>query len=270
VTFKAALSLGLVVLLPLTSYLVVKKVGETAVNMPLRYFPDTVINMVKDGKLQSDTVWHTTKNLTLRNQLNHTVSLDSLKGKLLVINLFFARCPIICPKLMANMAKLQQALRSEDVKKKIDTSFVHFLSLTVDPLNDTPSVLRAYGNKFGADPSVWWLLTGDKKTIYDYAFEELKIGLADSSTQISPDFIHSEHFVLLDKNRVVRGYYKGNDKNAMLKLSKDLVLGSLEKDKKKKGGFLANNAPLLATLAISSIFIVGLFALYGKTKKVGI
>lgn len=220
-------------LIPLASYLVVKKFTDDTNFIPRRYHYDTVITKVKDGIEVSDTVWHSVKNIQLQNQLGKTVSLSDLNGKILVVDFFFTHCISICPKLTANMKRLQQAIKTRDPRKLVDTPFIQFVSLTVDPERDSPSVLKKYADKFQLNHDTWWMLTGDKKTIYDFGLNEVKLGVPDSSS-VDTNFIHSEYFVLLDRDRVVRGYYNGLDTVALNKLSEDIVFLMLERDKKKK------------------------------------
>lgn len=220
-------------LIPLASYLVVKKFTDDTNFIPRRYHYDTVITKVKDGIEVSDTVWHSVKNIQLQNQLGKTVSLSDLNGKILVVDFFFTHCISICPKLTANMKRLQQAIKTRDPRKLVDTPFIQFVSLTVDPERDSPSVLKKYADKFQLNHDTWWMLTGDKKTIYDFGLNEVKLGVPDSSS-VDTNFIHSEYFVLLDRDRVVRGYYNGLDTIALNKLSEDIVFLMLERDKKKK------------------------------------
>ena len=200
--------------------------------MPPRYFADSVTTKVVDGKQVSDTVWHNVKPVQLYNQLGKLVSFDDLQGKILVVDFFFTHCGLICPRLTQNMKGLQDALKLRDVRRRVDTTFVHFISISIDPERDSVPVLKAYADKYGVNPDVWWLLTGDKKTIYDFSMNEMKLGLQD--TTVTEEFIHSNRFVLLDKQRVVRGYYNGLDTAALSTLAEDLTLLMLEKDKKKK------------------------------------
>ncbi|HRE52920.1 MAG TPA: SCO family protein [Flavitalea sp.] len=230
---KAILALCLVVLVPVIGYLLVSKASKDAVIMPPRYFADTVINKVVNGKSVSDTVWHSLKNISLVNQLGDPVSLDDLKGNIIVANFFFTRCPSICPTLTKNMKGLQDALKMRDPRRQIDVNFVHFLSFSVDSERDSAAALKKYADKYGVNSDVWWLLTGPKKTIYDFAFEELKLGIQDGEG-IDANFLHTDKFVLIDKERVVRGYYSGLDTNELSKLAEDLTIIMLEKDKKKK------------------------------------
>lgn len=231
---KTALwALCLAILLPVVSYLVVKHYSDKAVAMPRRYYFDSVQTKVVKGKEITDTVWHNVNNIHLLNQLGDSVSLDDLKGKVLVADFFFTRCPTICPSLTRNMKKLQDALKLKDEARLIDTTFVHFVSFSVDPERDSAAALKRYADRFGVNPDVWWLLTGSKKSIYNFALNELKLGLQDGEG-VDSNFIHTSKFTLLDKDRVVRGYYDGLDSVSIEKLAEDIVFIMLEKDKKKK------------------------------------
>jgi protein SCO1 len=230
---KAWLALCIAVLLPVVGYLIADKFSKDAVHMPRRYYYDTVITTQKNGKEITDTLWHKVSNITLTNQLGQQVSLDDLAGKIIVIDYFFTHCPSICPTLTRNMKKLQSSMKLKDDRRRVDTSFVHFLSFTVDPERDSVAALRKYADRFGVNHDVWWMLTGPKKTIYDHCINELKLGIEDGEG-VDTAFIHTDRFVLLDKNRVVRGYYKGLDSMSIAKLSEDIVFLLLEKDPKKK------------------------------------
>jgi protein SCO1/2 len=79
----------------------------------------------------------------------------------------------------------------------------------------------------------WWLLTGNRDSIYKFAFEEMKVD-SFSMEPVHPDFIHTSRFVLIDKKMQVRGYYNGLDSASLLKLAKDVGYIMLEKDRTKK------------------------------------
>ena len=227
------LSLCIVALLPVVSYLIVKSASDDAVVMPRHYFPDSVINKIVDGKTVTDTVWHRLDNISLINQLGDTVFLDDINGSIIIADFFFTRCPSICPTLTKNMKELQDAMKMKDYRRKIDSSYVRFISFSVDPERDSVAALKRYADKYAVNHDTWWFLTGDKKKIYDYALNELKLGLQDGNG-VDTNFIHTEKFVLIDKNRIVRGYYNGLDSASMSKLAEDLTLLMLEKDKNKK------------------------------------
>lgn len=230
---KALLAIAVAVLIPLASYLVVNKFTHDNSFLPRRYHYDTVVTTVKDGIQVSDTVWHSVKNIQLENQLGKKVSLSDVSGKILVVDFFFTHCGSICPKLTANMKKLQQVIKLQDKRSLVDTPFVQFLSFTVDPERDSVSVLKKYADKYGVNHDTWWMLTGDRHVIYDFGMNEVKLGVPDSSS-VDTNFIHSEYFVLLDRDRIVRGYYNGTDLASLNKLSEDIVFLMLERDKKKK------------------------------------
>jgi protein SCO1/2 len=231
---KAVLALCLALAIPVVSYYIVKAVSQDTVIMPRRYFMDSVVTNTVDGKTTTDTIWHRTENISLLNQLGDTVSLYDIQGKVIVADFFFTRCPSICPKMTKNMARLEQSFSHyNEGRKVIDSSVAKFLSFSIDPERDSVAALKKYADKFGADHDNWWFLTGNKKKIYDFALNELKLGLQDGEG-VDTSFIHSQKFVLLDKDYVVRGYYDGLDTTSLAKLAKDIGLLMLEKDKKKK------------------------------------
>ena len=233
---KSILALSLVILLPVMSYFLVRGYSADAIKMPRRFYPDSVITTIVDGKKKNDTVWHRVQNVTLTNQLGKKVSLDDIKGKMIIADFFFTRCPSICPTLTHNMKRIQDGLRLKDIKTNTDTAFVQFLSFSVDPERDSVPVLKKYADRYGVNHDIWWLLTGPKKTIYDFALNEIKLPLQDGEN-VDSNFIHTERFVLLDRDHVIRGYYSGLDSVALSKLAEDLTLLLLEKDKKKKRKF---------------------------------
>ena len=217
--------------------------------MPARYFPDSVVTRMKDGKEITDTAWHKVANISLQNQLGDTVSLDQLKGKVIIIDFFFTHCASICPILTHNMRRLQDALKLKDETKRIDTTFVQFLSLTVDPAHDSVPVIKKYADRYGVNSDVWWMLTGPKKTIYDFALNELKLGLQDS-VSVDSTFVHTDYIALLDKDRVIRGYYHGTDTAALARLGDDIVFIMLEKDKKRKPAIFEELRPMMIPIIV--------------------
>lgn len=221
---KAALALAIAILLPLTGYLLVSYYSNRDVHMPPRYFYDSVIVQDKGGKSTYDTLWHSVKNLNFTNQLGQQVSLDDLKGKVIVLDFFFTRCPTICPQLGIAMKKLQRSFPNND-------SIVQFVSISVDPKHDSVGQLRKWAEKFDVNPDSWWLLTGDRDSIYKFALEEIKASVAD--VNVDTAFVHTENFFLLDKHRVVRGWYNGLDTVAQKRLVRDIPLLMLEKDQKR-------------------------------------
>lgn len=220
------LALLMVTLLPIASYLFVSNLSKDAIKMPRRYFYDTVLVKMDKGKKVNDTVWHKVRPFKLKNQFGKEVGLEDWGGKIIIADFFFTSCPSICPKLTRNMKKLQTAFKKTD-------SLVRFVSFTVDPVRDTVQALKAYGDKFGIDHDTWFMLTGDRNELYDIALNEFKASIA-SNGNIDTGFIHTDRFFLLDRDRVVRGWYNGLDSVNLDKLIKDVVLLNMERDKKKK------------------------------------
>jgi protein SCO1/2 len=263
---KAALGLVLAVLLPLLSYLVVKEVSEDAVPMPRHYIYDTVIAKEEKGKMVSDTVWHKVPDYEFTNQLGNKVGLNDLKGKIVVANFFFTRCPTICPKLTENVKMLQENIKSSEKVGSREADFIHFVSFSVDPERDSVRNLKKWADRFQINPERWWLLTGEKKDIYDLSIEEMKLGLVDGKG-IDTSFFHTDYLVLLDRNRNIRGYYHGLNQDAVSKLAKDIVYLYLEKDPKKKSVF-SGHFEWLAIVVLITIVGVGLLVyLFKRSNK---
>lgn len=223
---KAFFSLVLVVGVPVAAYFTVKYLSEDAVDMPRRYFFDSVTDKTVKGKLVRDTAWHRISNFRFANQLGDTVEADALKGKILIVDYFFTRCPNPCPTLTKNMKRMQDAYLKSD-------TLIHFISFTVDPERDSVPVLKRYADSYKVRHNNWWMLTGEKSDIYNLAFQEFKAGVVDGG-QVDTAFLHTNKFYLLDKNRVIRGWYDGTDTADLTRMARDISLLILEKDKTKK------------------------------------
>jgi protein SCO1/2 len=267
VSKKAILALCVAVLLPVVSYLLVKKVSDHAVVMPRHYFPDSVSEKIVDGKYETDTVWHRVRNISLTNQLGKKVSLDDLHDKVLVVDFFFTHCPSICPYMTRNMRRLQDMMVSRDPRRVIDTPLVHFVSISIDPERDTPDALKQYADRYGVDHEMWWMLTGNKDSIYNFGIQEMKMGMIDGNG-VDTLFEHSPKFVLLDKNREVRGFYNGTDTADVLKLSQDIVFLSLEKDKSQPSEVAAQLKSIWPVYLIAVIALVFFWWIFRKKPDV--
>ncbi len=235
---KSIYALLIAICIPLFCYLWLKSASDTAIVMPQKYFLDSVANKTVNGKMQTDSFWHKTANIRLINQLGDTVNLYDIKGKIIVIDLFFTHCNSICPRITRSMKLLQESFqKGGDSRNKIDTSIVQFLSISVDPERDSATVLKTFADRFGVDSDNWWMLTGNRDSIYKFIFEELKIDKL-SKEPVTPEFAHTSRFVILDRNYVVRGRlnepYSGLDSSSLKTMAKDVGLLMLEKDKTQK------------------------------------
>lgn len=255
----------LALLLPLLAYFIVKRKSETAVTMPRHYLPDSVVTVTKNGKRVEDTAWHRVGDFSLLNQEGQRVTWDSLKGKIVIADFFFTHCPTICPGLTLNMKRMAESIHNGQRVGDRTNKQVHFLSFSIDPERDSVERLKYWADKYQVNPQNWWLLTGDKKMIYDLVIEEMKLGLVDGQG-VDTNFIHTDRFILIDSNRHVRGYYSGLDSAALGRLSNDLVLLTMEKDPKSKS-FFDGKLLLIAVVFLLAILGVGLFLFFIRKKS---
>jgi len=179
------IGLGLLIVILLTSY-VVSRLGRrhTSVSSPL------VLGEVAD--------------FGLTNQAGVTVSLADLRGHVWVADIIFTRCAGPCPRITQLMRELQNALPQ--------TSRARLVTLTTDPDYDTPSVLKAYAERFAANPERWMFLTGTKNEIASLAVDSLKLSAVaiKSEERKNPAdlFVHSTIFVVVDKQARLRGVFE--------------------------------------------------------------
>lgn len=262
---KALYAVLIALFLPLVSYFIVKNYSEKAVAMPRHYVPDSVMVSKRNGKQVTDTVWHKIPDFTLTNQMGQQVSLKDLRNKIIIADFFFTHCPTICPGMTINMRKLQQALSNGERVGDRTNRDVHFISFSIDPERDSVPQLKAWADRFQINPDQWWLLTGDKKTIYDLAINDMKVGVEDGMG-VDTSFFHSDRFILIDSNRYVRGYYRGLDSASLNQLAQDLVMLTMEKDKTKKS-FFAGKLQIMAVAFLLAIAGVGLFLFVFKKNK---
>ena len=218
-------------LVPLSFYMATRLLSMDKVKLPPHYIVDRVDSQATDEGMRYDSVFHQMAELRLTNQLGKAIAInEDLQGKILVINFFFTDCPTVCPRLTGNVTLLTKAFRRTQMK--MNDTLVQFISITVNPERDSFPVLRSYADRFHVNHDRWWFLTGDKKTIYDYARNELGLstGPGDGGAE---DFMHTEKLVLLDKERYIRGYYDGLDTAELRRCANDIGWLVLEKKRKR-------------------------------------
>lgn len=180
----------------------------------LPYFntPDFTPLWIANNK-ELDTL-HQLANFQFLNQDSLTISQNTFKGKIHVMNCFFSFCPSLCPKLMSNMKQVQTAFKNNPN--------VLIASYTVIPERDSVAVLHKYATERGIISNKWHLLTGKKKDIYNVArnsyFADENIGTQKGEN----DFLHTENFILVDKNLHIRGIYNGTLPLEIEQLIKDI------------------------------------------------
>lgn len=174
-----------------------------------------VLGPKKLGGTGSDTIYHTIGNFKLVDQNKDTITEKITDNKIYVADFFFATCQSICPQMSTQLNRVQNEFKN-------DNDFL-ILSHTVNPSHDTAEVLFAYAGKYQALPNKWHFLTGSKKTIYDLArYDYLVNALEDDGTP--EGFLHSELFLLVDKEKRIRGMYDGTDSVQVNKLIADIKL----------------------------------------------
>ena len=148
---------------------------------------------------------------SLVDQNGNTFTREDIGDRIVVTNFFFVSCPDVCPTINGHLK-----IATEKLKNSTD---VLFLSHTVDPHNDSVSVLRKYADDFEARDDQWKFLTGNKSTIYHLARDNYKAVIQEVPD--TNDFIHSEKIMLVDKDFHVRGIYNGLDIKEVLDMVED-------------------------------------------------
>ncbi len=197
-------------------------------DVPILYPKEEVKEV--NGEIIVDTVYHTVPEWSFINQDNEVYNSDSLKGKIYIADFFFTTCPSICPAMTVNMSQLYWKLDKKYYKE------VQFVSYTVNPEYDTPEVLKKYAKDNAFSEERWNFLTGDKQKIYELGVHGYY--LSTQEDVLAPGgFLHSEKFVLVDKEGRIRGVYNGTDDEEVGKLADDVaMLIAMYKREKRKSG----------------------------------
>ena len=175
----------------------------------LQYFGEK--ELAPNGK---DTIYHTVAPFSFINQDGKTVTDKDYTGKIYVVDYFFTTCKTICPKMTSELLRVQN-------KFAYTKGLVQILSHTVDPENDSVPVLKAYSEMVHADTKMWTFVTGDKKELYDMARTSYLLNATEGDGG-PDDFVHSELFILIDKEKHIRGIYDGTDIKAVSNLMDDI------------------------------------------------
>ena len=177
------------------------------------YQPSMVNAELVDSTLQHVKKYHTIADFSLTNQNGKTITQSDYKGKIYIADFFFTTCPTICPIMTKNMAGIQEQI--------IDDDDVLLLSHSVTPVIDSVAQLKKYALEKGVNDAKWNLVTGDKKQIYQLARKSYLAVKSDGDG--GPfDMIHTENFILVDKERRIRGFYDGTKIEDIEKLMEDL------------------------------------------------
>ncbi len=167
----------------------------------------------KNGK--TDTTYHTVQDFSFIDQDGKTITQKDLEGSVYVTDFFFTTCHSICPIMSTKMEHIYEKYKGNPEVK--------FLSHTVDPEVDSVPLLKAYAQKHNADSKQWMFVTGDKKQLYEVARSGYFLD-AQQGNGGPDDFIHTQNFALIDKDKRIRGYYDGTDSTDVEQLIKDIGL----------------------------------------------
>lgn len=190
---------------------------------PLKVFNPADINpKLVDESLQSTNKNHRVGDFNLTDQNGNTVTPNNFKDKIYVTDFFFVTCPTICPKMTDQMLRVYEEFKDNDA--------VLLLSHTVMPEEDSVPVLKEYADKIEVNSNKWKFVTGDKKQIYDLARKTYFAAVTEGDGGVD-DFIHTENFVLVDKEKRLRGFYDGTSKKDVDRLINDIytLLSEYEK-----------------------------------------
>jgi protein SCO1/2 len=185
------------------------------------YSPAMINPELVDKSKQDVTKGHRIGDFVLTNQDGEELTNKDFDGYYYVADFFFTTCPTICPSMSAEMQRIQAEF-SDDEDFKI-------LSHTVQPEVDSVPVLKEYAELYEADPTKWILATGDKKIIYNLARKSYFAAVSEGDGG-PDDFIHTENFVLVDKEKRIRGFYDGTSPESVDKLIVDIEILSQEYD----------------------------------------
>ncbi len=166
---------------------------------------DTTMQHIKKGHYISD--------FSLVNQNGDTITQANYENKIYVADFFFTTCPSICVAMAYHMYEIQEQLKNDPE--------VMLLSHSVKPEQDSVAQLKKYALKKRVNDSKWNLVTGDKKQIYELARKSY-LAVEDAPFAGAYDMIHTENFILVDKNKEIRGFYDGTAQEEMQRLLKDI------------------------------------------------
>lgn len=167
----------------------------------------------RNGSTTIDTIHHAIQPFSFIDQTGKKITEKDFEGKIYVTDFFFTTCKSICPIMTTQMKRVVKATKN--------TPQVLFLSHTVYPEHDSVSVLAEYAKKQEADANRWHFVTGNKKELYDMARSSYLLS-ATVGNGDSTDFVHTQMFALVDKNRHIRGLYSGTDSLEVNKLITDI------------------------------------------------
>ena len=213
--FVALVILGLSIIIIAFFYKALKPTAVLPVYQPAMVAPELV-----DESIQYVKKYHTIAPFSMTNQNGETINEQDYDNSIYVADFFFTTCPSICPVMTKNMYTLQQRLDPYPAVK--------LLSFSVTPQIDSVEQLKRYAMENKVNDSRCNLVTGNKKEIYQLARKSYLVVKEDGDGG-AHDMIHTENFVLVDKQKRIRGYYDGTQAEAMDDILRDIAILIAEK-----------------------------------------
>jgi protein SCO1 len=168
---------------------------------------------VNGGK--TDTIYHQIPPFRFLNQDSIWVSEKDMEGKIYIADFFFTTCPTICPKMKTQLLRIYERYATNDQ--------IRILSHSIDPDFDKPYILRQYASRLDVKAPRWNMLTGDKKAIYTLGEKSYMVTAQEDKNEVG-GFVHSGAFILVDKQRHIRGIYDGTKEEEVNHLIEDIEI----------------------------------------------
>lgn len=166
-----------------------------------------------DGKVTYDTTYHRISDFSFVNQDSLLVTNRTFEDKIYVADFFFTTCPTICPVMKSQMLRVYDHFKENDR--------VMFLSHTIDPDYDTVALLHDFADRLGVSSKKWHFVTGRKEEIYRIGQNSYMVTAMEDKDEPG-GYLHSGAFILVDKNRRIRGLYDGTDAKDVDRLIQDI------------------------------------------------
>lgn len=168
---------------------------------------------VNHGSITYDTIFHTIADFSFINQDSGIVTNETFNNKIYVADFFFTTCPTICPIMKTQMLRVYTNFE--------DNNQVMFLSHTIDPEYDTVALLHDFANRLGVSSTKWHFVTGLKEDIYTIGQNSYMVTAMEDESEPG-GYLHSGAFILVDKERRIRGLYDGTDEDQVDRLINDI------------------------------------------------
>lgn len=170
-------------------------------------------NVNFDGAISADTIYHTIRDFSFANQDGEIITQENFIDKIYVADFFFTTCPTICPIMKTQMLRVYEKFK--------DNPSVMILSHTIDPKHDSVEVLHEFADRLGVSSNTWHFVTGEQEEIYDIGQNSYMVTAREDPDEPG-GYLHSGAFLLIDKERRVRGIYDGTKADKVDILMEDI------------------------------------------------